>query len=156
MLRLTKRSEYGLMALAFLAAQEPGVYTSVREIVSRLGTPRRLLAEVLKALSQAKVVEATRGPGGGYRMRTPAEELSLSRVIAILEGPVNVARCASEDGCDFQEICTIQEGIAQVADRIKRVLDGYTLADIVRAGSGAAPVLDQLSDPASHQDRSVA
>ncbi len=132
MLRLTKRSEYGLMALAYLAAR-PGVYCSVREIVARLGTPRRLLAEVLKALSQAKVVEATRGPGGGYRLKRPAEELSLTLVISILEGPVQVARCASDHGCDFQDICTIQDGIGEVASKIQTVLDGYTLADIVRA-----------------------
>ncbi len=132
MLRLTKRSEYGLMALAYLASK-PGVYCSVREIVARLGTPRRLLAEVLKALSQAKVVEATRGPGGGYRLKQPAESLSLTMVISILEGPVQVARCASDNGCDFQEICTIQDGIGQVAAQIQKVLDGYTLADICRA-----------------------
>ncbi|MBC8329067.1 MAG: Rrf2 family transcriptional regulator [Planctomycetes bacterium] len=132
MLRLTKRSEYGLMALAYLAAR-PGVYCSVREIVARLGTPRRLLAEVLKALSQAKVVEATRGPGGGYRLKRPAEELSLTLVISILEGPIQVARCASDNGCDFQDICTIQEGIGEVAAKIQTVLDAYTLADVVRA-----------------------
>ena len=135
MLRLTKRSEYGLMALAYLAAR-PGVYSSVREIVARLGTPRRLLAEVLKSLSQAKVVEATRGPGGGYRLKEPAEELSLTMVISILEGPIQVARCASENGCDFQDICTIQEGIGEVASKIQTVLDGYTLADIVQARTG--------------------
>ena len=57
MLRLTKRSEYGLMALAFMA-QSGQAYTSVREIVSELGIPRRLLAEVLKDLSHAEIVEA--------------------------------------------------------------------------------------------------
>lgn len=147
MLRLTKRSEYGLMALAYLAAR-PGTYCSVREIVARLGTPRRLLAEVLKALSQAKLVEATRGPGGGYRLRLPADELSLSLVIGILEGPIQVARCSSDGGCDFQAICTIQDGIGEVAGRIMEVLEAYTLGDICRAGANGACGERSVSQPA--------
>ncbi len=129
MLRLTKRSEYGLMALAFMA-QSGQAYTSVREIVAKLRIPRRLLAEVLKDLSRAEIVEAVRGPGGGYRLTNPADQLSLAKVVEILEGSVTVAKCADGGRCDFSPSCTIQAGINLVATRVKSVLDDFTLAEL--------------------------
>ena len=59
MLRLTRRSEYGLMAMAYLAGQTPS-FTSVREIGDHLAIPRRLLAEVLKDLARGGIVKAWR------------------------------------------------------------------------------------------------
>lgn len=144
MLRLTKRSEYGLMALAFMAQSGPA-YTSVRSIVSDLGIPRRLLAEVLKDLSRANLVEAVRGPGGGYRLTTSPEELSLARVVEILEGPVKVAECADGGRCDLSPSCTIQNGIHVVAERIKSVLDTYSLAEL----AGAEETKPSGSEPAA-------
>jgi Rrf2 family protein len=106
MLRLTRRSEYGLMALAFLASR-PGAYCSVREIVEELKMPKRLLAEVLKELSRAQVVEATRGPGGGYRLLNPAEDIPLARIVEVLEGPVAMTDCMA-DHCELEASCIIQ------------------------------------------------
>ena len=77
MLRFTRRSEYGMMALVFLARSRKGC-CSVREIHGELGVPRRLLAEVLKALCKVEIVEGIRGPGGGYRLREDPYSISLS------------------------------------------------------------------------------
>jgi Rrf2 family protein len=146
MLRLTKRSEYGLMALAFMA-QSGRDYTSVREIVSELGIPRRLLAEVLKDLSHAEIVEAVRGPGGGYRLTNPADQLSLARVVEVLEGVGTVAKCADGGRCDLSPSCTIQEGINLVAQRVKAVLSDFTLAELsdCSSPSGAAKAPTQTT-----------
>ena len=99
MLRLTRRSEYGLMALAYLASR-PGEYCSVREIVEELKLPKRLLAEVLKDLSRAELLEATRGPGGGYRLTQPAERLVAATATARV----------AEHGChsSFRYFCCLE------------------------------------------------
>jgi len=129
MLRLTRRSEYGLMALAFLASR-PGEYCSVREIVDELKTPKRLLAEVLKDLSRSELLEATRGPGGGYRLLIPAESLSLARVVEILEGPVAMTDCMAHN-CDLEASCIIQSGIGRVTQSIRDVLTDITVAELL-------------------------
>jgi len=136
-LRLTKRSEYGLMALAYMA-QSGDAYTSVKSIVSDLGVPRRLLAEVLKELSRDNLVEAVRGPGGGYRLTQSPEDISLAHVVEILEGPVKVAECADGGRCDLSPSCTIQSGIHVVAQRIKSVLDTYSLAELAGSNQQAS------------------
>lgn len=119
------------MALAFLASR-PGAYCSVREIVEELKLPKRLLAEVLKDLSRAGTVEATRGPGGGYRLVRPAEELPLARVVEVLEGPVAMTDCMA-DSCELEASCIIQTGIGRVTRSIHSVLEGMTVAELLPA-----------------------
>lgn len=135
MLRLTRRSEYGLMALAFLARGHEQ-YTSVKTIVEDLRIPRRLLAEVLKDLSRARLVEAVRGPGGGYRLTMPAERLTLARAVEVLEGPSLVSDCADGGDCDMSASCSIQNGIHGVAKRIRAVLEDCSLADLAEGPDG--------------------
>lgn len=131
MLRLTRRSEYGLMALVFLAGRAPA-YTSVREIGDRLSVPRRLLAEVLKDLARGGLVEGARGPGGGYRLVGAPAALPLGRVVEVLEGPIHVADCSDGGSCEHEPVCIIQGGMRFVAGRIKKVLDQSTLADLLQ------------------------
>ena len=119
------------MALAFLASRR-GDFCSVREIVDALGLPKRLLAEVLKDLAKAKIVDATRGPGGGYRLVLDADELPLSKVVEILEGPVAMTDCMA-DRCDLEASCIIQSGISRVTRSIRGVLDDITVAELLPA-----------------------
>jgi Rrf2 family transcriptional regulator, nitric oxide-sensitive transcriptional repressor len=135
MLRLTRRSEYGLMALAYLASHPDG-FCSVREIVDDLKLPKRLLAEVLKDMSRAGLVDATRGPGGGYRLYSEPQTLPLSRVVEVLEGPVAIADCG--DDCSLQASCLIQGGLSQVTHSIRKVLDNMTVADLLKQSDTVA------------------
>lgn len=136
MLRLTRRSEYGLMAMAVLAGRDPA-FVSVREMSAHLSIPRRLLAEVLKELARGGLVEGARGPNGGYRLLPAAEALPLGRVVETLEGPIQVADCADGGDCEHLSGCAIQHGMRFVAGRIKQVLDQSTLADLVAAARAA-------------------
>ncbi len=139
MLRLTRRSEYGLMAMAYLAGRTPA-FTSVREIGDRLGIPRRLLAEVLKDLARGGMVEGARGPGGGYRLLGGADQIALGKVVEVLEGPIQVADCSDGGCCEHESACIIQTGMRFVASRIKNVLDESTLADLVHEAPAARGV----------------
>ena len=144
MLRLTRRSEYGLMALAYLA-RGGRQYTSVRAIVDSLRIPRRLLAEVLKDLSRAGLVEAVRGPGGGYRLTVDADDLSLAKVVEVLEGPALVSECSDGGACDLSTGCLIQSGIHGVARRIREVLEECSLADLAGDLTGPLPERERLA-----------
>lgn len=129
MLRFTRRSEYGMMALAFLA-RKPKAYCSVREIHGELGLPRRLLAEILKTLCQVQMVEGVRGPGGGYRLMVDPGTIPLSRVVEALDGTLRITECSKGGDCRWLEDCTIRGGMSQVAARIHGVLDEFTVAEV--------------------------
>ena len=92
MLQLTKRTEYGLIALIHLADRD-GEVVSVREIGEQYPVPRRLLAEVLKDLCNAGMLDSQRGAAGGYRLARPAEQITLGEVVAALEGEPALTSC---------------------------------------------------------------
>ena len=128
MLRLTRRSEYGLMALAFLG-QRDGYFGSVRHIVEELHIPKRLLAEVLKDLAREGLVESSRGPSGGYRLTNAPAEVTLAEVVIALEGPVHVSECDA-GACSLAPSCRIQNGIMRIGHEIQGVLQNHTIADM--------------------------
>ncbi len=80
MLSLTKKTEYGLMALIHLSC-DGSTFRSAREISDCCHIPLPLLMNVLKLLAQHRIVSSTRGARGGYKLIVPADQLSLARVI---------------------------------------------------------------------------
>jgi Rrf2 family protein len=132
-LRLTKKSEYGLMALAYMAGSNHS--TSAKDIVKELNMPRRLLTEVLKELSKEKVVTGTPGPGGGYKLQRPATEITLGEIVEVLEGPLSLVSCDGGGDCDRTPSCTIKSGVNKIADDIRGVLSSATLAEVAAGDS---------------------
>ena len=143
MLKLTKRTEYGLIALTHLARRR-GEVVPAREIGEQFPVPKRLLAEVLKDLSHAGLVESTRGARGGYALTRSPESISLGEVVSALEGAPQVSGCgdlglARHDGeCDVQAVCPIRSPLHRLKNKIWSLLDATTLGSI--AGGGAGPL----------------
>ncbi len=140
MLQLTKRTEYGLIALTDLASNE-GVQ-SVRSIGDRYPVPRRLLAEVLKQLQRSELVESYRGAQGGYTLSRPADEITLSEVIGALEGHPSLASCEAlgayvANSCSVESVCPIKSPIHALREGIWRMLEKTTLSDLARGPEAA-------------------
>jgi Rrf2 family protein len=137
MLKLTKRTEYGLIALTHLA-QRRGEVVPVREIGDRYPIPRRLLAEVLKDLCHANLVASTRGAHGGYALVRPAQELSLGEIVSALEGAPTVSSCGDEDllhgehSCDVHPVCPIRSPLEKIKDKIWQMMLTTSLASLAQ------------------------
>ncbi len=138
MLALTKKTSYGLIAMAHLARLGPDSVASAREIAELFGTPTSLLMNVLKELATAGYVESVRGAKGGYRLAARPEEINLADLIGAIERPVRQAECVTHVAGDSQE-CTLETmarcPIADPVHRVHRKLNDFlkkmTLADIV-------------------------
>lgn len=141
MLQLTKKTEYGLIALIHLADRE-GQVVSAREIAAHYPVPKRLMAEVLKELCQHELVHSTRGATGGYTLARPAFAITLGEVVRVLEGMPTLASCealgmfrADAGACDVEPVCPIKSPIQRVRGAIWTVLQETTLQDMSRAGA---------------------
>jgi Rrf2 family protein len=122
MLQLTKRTEYGLIALVHMADRE-GEFVSVREICDRYPVPKRLLAEVLKDLNRVAILESQRGALGGYALARSADAITLGEIVAALEGAPSLTSCESlgnyVDGeCEVESTCPIRSPIHRIRKRI--------------------------------------
>jgi Rrf2 family protein len=135
MLQLTKRTEYGLIALTHLAGKE-GEITSVREISDSYPIPKRLLAEVLKDLCRSSFVASHRGVRGGYSLARSPEAITIGEVVGVLEGHPTLASCEAlgahvSERCGVELVCPIKSPIHRLRRDIWELFERTTLRDLV-------------------------
>jgi Rrf2 family protein len=138
MLRLTKKADYGLMALKYLAEQ-PGQAggqgsesRSAKDIAEAYHIPPPLLAKILQTLTRAGLLVSHAGTNGGYALARPATDISAFEVIRAIDGPLFITSCITIHGaCDLAGTCTIKEPLRKVNDSIKELLSGIRVSDLV-------------------------
>ena len=87
-MRVTTRSRYAICALYDLAFHRLGQPAQAKEIAARQHIPLRFLERILQDLRKAGIVEARRGPRGGYALAKPPADVSLARVLDAVRGPL--------------------------------------------------------------------
>ncbi len=127
-MRLTARSEYGLLALIEIASGED-TPRSARELSERWDMPTKFLEQLLASLKRADVVRSVRGAHGGYVLARPASEISVLAVVEALEGPIAPSMCARESAACAQ---ARRAGAVwgRVSDAVRGVLASATLEDL--------------------------
>ena len=138
MLRLTKKADYGLMALKYLAEQAftPGAAhaQSAKDIADAYHIPPQLLAKILQTLARAGLLVSHAGTNGGYALARGASEITAFEVIRAIDGPLFITSCITIHGtCDLHGHCTIKEPLRKVNDSIRELLSGIRIADLIEA-----------------------
>lgn len=134
MFQLSKKVEYGLIALRHMAAQPLGKIFTAKEIAEEYAIPYELLAKVLQRLSRAGVILSTQGMRGGYSLVRRPQEIQLSFVIDIIEEEKpTITECIGNDPavCERYNHCTIREPLEKVQHNIRSVLEKLTLSEIL-------------------------
>jgi Rrf2 family protein len=139
MLKLTKKADYGLIALRHLAVKAPGGTATAKEIATAYGLPRPLLAKVLQKLSRSGFVTALPGSNGGYRLKRDPRTITALQVIRSLDGPVQLTSCLRpRGGCGQSGTCTVREPLRQVHESIMELLAGVTISGMSKDQSRRA------------------
>ncbi|MCC6397769.1 MAG: Rrf2 family transcriptional regulator [Bacteroidetes bacterium] len=134
MVRLSKRVEYGLIALRHIASQRGAEIVTAKEISDKYGIPFDLLAKVLQRLSKAGVIVSHQGVRGGYSLALDPRAVQVSTIIHAIEGTTPViAQCMSDGpaSCEVFDVCTIKSPLTKVQANIERAFMSMTLAEIV-------------------------
>lgn len=144
MLKLTKKADYGLIALKHLAVK--GRAASAKEIAETYRVPLPLLAKVLQKLGKSKLVLSEQGTNGGYRLARPAAEITTLDVIRTIDGPILLTACFTDHGdCDQHDSCNVKEPLRRVHEGILKLLESITIRDLARDElSDAPPQVTQL------------
>ena len=131
MLRLTKKADYGLMALKFLAERPERASQSAKDISDAYGVPPQLLAKILQRLTKVGLLRSHAGINGGYSLTRPASEISAFEVIHAIDGPLFITSCDTGlRQCDLHSSCTIKEPLRKVNDSITDLLKALSIADL--------------------------
>jgi Rrf2 family protein len=137
-MKLSKRGEYALRALIdFGIAHELGrPLLKIGELVEKERLPVKFLEQILTQLRGAGYIETKRGKAGGYFLAKPTKEISLGRVIRLIDGPLAPISCVSVTAyerctCPDEAHCGLRMLMLDVRNAIARILDRYVLADVV-------------------------
>jgi Rrf2 family protein len=149
-LQISRKIEYGLRAMLYLAAQPDGATVPFREIAERMNVPQEFLAKILKQLVREGLASSTRGAHGGYTLGRAASSISFLDVIEAMEGKVQVNLCSQHsNACDFGADCTMTE-VWQLGQA--RMLEVFRHARLDRLAmrSLKAPASDLVALAARH------
>jgi Rrf2 family protein len=131
MFKLSKKADYGLIAMKHLANHRQRHACSATEIAEEYGISGTLMAKVLQKLARQNLVTAKHGSTGGYQLAKAAEKISALEVITAIDGPVLITSCVTTHGnCDATERCSIKEPLRRVNESILRVLSTVTIAQL--------------------------
>lgn len=131
---ISTRGRYALRILADLAENENGGTVTLREAADRQEISEKYLESIVKDLVRGRLVEGTRGKGGGYRLAWPAEEIGVLEVLRLTEGTLAPVACLAEgsDPCPRAENCrtlSLWEGLDKA---VRDYLGGWTLRDLMK------------------------
>jgi FeS assembly SUF system regulator len=131
MMKLSKKADYGLIALKHLAIHNGHGSSSASDIaeVYRMSTP--LMAKVLQKLAKGGLVAARHGSSGGYTLARHPSEITALDVIKAIDGPLFITSCVTSHGeCDVSTTCSIREPLRRVNDSILGVLEKVTISQM--------------------------
>ena len=131
-LKISRKIDYGLRAMIFLASIPSGEIVPFREIARRMQIPEEFAAKILKTLSTKGLVKATRGKLGGYSLAKRMADISFLDVIEAVEGPVVVNLCLDRgDTCKLTPSCTMYSVWKEGQERMLEVYREATLDKLV-------------------------
>jgi len=131
MLKLTKKADYGLMAMKHLAEHADRGACSAKDVAESYGIPSEALAKILQRLVKAGLLVSQHGTNGGYTLARSPEKISAFEVIRAIDGPLFITSCITVRGeCDQTDRCTIREPLRRVNESIEQVLRGITIAEM--------------------------
>lgn len=137
MLKLTKKADYGLIALTHLAGLERNASSSAKEIAEAYGIPLPLLSKVLQRLARHGFLRSEHGTNGGYRLAKAPEKISALEVIRLIDGPVILTHCFTDhQNCCISGKCTVRAPLKRVHEGILHLLDSTTIRDLCEPWGG--------------------
>jgi Rrf2 family protein len=156
-MRLSRRSEYGLRALIDLVRHGDGGQISLAALAHRNNLPPKFLEQIMAKLKRGGIVRTSLGSHGGYAMALDPAEISVGRVIRLLDGALAPLGCVSlryyePCSCPDEGTCALRDVMLDVRDNILEVLDRETLADLAaREGRGSLDPRSRHADALAGQ-----
>ena len=138
MLKLTKKADYGLIAVGHLAQHADLGACSAKDLAEMYGIPQEALAKILQRLARSKLLTSQHGTNGGYVLSRDPREISALEVIRAIEGPLFLTSCKSVKGCGTSLKCTVREPLQRVSRAMEEVLGRLSVWELCESAEEAA------------------
>jgi Rrf2 family protein len=133
---LSKKTQYAFQALSYMAQQKDNEPMLIAEIAKKKKIPLKFLENILLILRKDGILESKKGKGGGYYFKLKPKQVTLARVIRLLDGPIAPLSCVSLHfyerckNCD-EKHCGLHDMMVKVRDANLKILETKSIADLV-------------------------
>jgi Rrf2 family protein len=132
MIKLSKKVDYGLIALRHIAFEEEDRIVNAKHIAEEYNIPPELLAKILQKLAKQGLITGQNGPKGGYVLAKEPDQMTIGEVIKAIDGPVGLVDCSSGHSCAQLDKCTVRSPIERIQMSINQLLDSITIDEMNR------------------------
>src|SRR6476620_4627986 len=122
-MKLSTTTRYGVRAVFDIAYHNAGRPTQARDIARRQEVPLRYLEQIFQELRRARLVDAKRGPKGGYLLARKPEAITVGDVMRAVQGPIALLSAREDGKSSWPSIWT------EMGEKIGAVFDGVTVQD---------------------------
>lgn len=131
-MRLTLHTDYSLRVLIHAGVADGKVIT-INDIAKAFDISKQHLMKVVNNLSQKGYLDTVRGRGGGIRLSRPPRDINVGEVVRDTEETLAIVGCLEQRGyCPIQRVCELRGVLDEATQAFLAVLDGYTLADLIK------------------------
>lgn len=133
MLKFSKKVEYALISMLYMAKRESGELTTSRELSEHFNIPQELAGKVLQSLARTGCIASVQGVKGGYQLASAPELINLTAVITAVDGPIKVVNCVEEPGqcgCDQLRYCNMRNPMETIQSKLIEFFNAITLKDL--------------------------
>lgn len=131
MLHLTRKGDYAIRGMVYLAIMPGEQMSSLCEIATGVDVPSTILAKIFQQFGKHGLVRSYRGTGGGFLLGRSPEKITLLEIVEAVEGPITMNRCLmGKNMCDRETFCTVHPVWREVQDKMKDILSHVTLKDL--------------------------
>jgi Rrf2 family transcriptional regulator, nitric oxide-sensitive transcriptional repressor len=131
-MQLTLHTDYSLRVLIHVAIAD-GKLITINDIAKTFDISKQHLMKVVNNLGQKGYLDTVRGRGGGIRLRRPPHDINVGEVVRETEERLDVIGCLHQRGyCPIQRVCELRGVFHEATKAFLAVLDGYTLADLIK------------------------
>jgi len=156
--RLSTRGRYAVMAMADLAGEGRERPVTLADIATRQDISLSYLEQLFAKLRRGGIVRSVRGPGGGYRLANPTDQIRISDIILAVDEPIKTTRCqtGSSKGCaKHNSRCVTHDLWEELGRQIHIYLSSVTLADVVQKRVlGTSAAVQLLAEYSENSDTS--
>ncbi|MDV3238941.1 MAG: Fe-S cluster assembly transcriptional regulator IscR [Gammaproteobacteria bacterium] len=153
-MKLTTKGRYAVTAMLDLAFHCGAGPVKLAEISERQGISLSYLEQLFTRLRKEGLVASTRGPGGGYSLGRPSDQIAVADVIEAVDENVDTTRCGGLSNCHNDERCLTHELWTELSDQIRGFLSRITLRDLMARG-GVREVADRQDRAAGRHEHDV-
>jgi Rrf2 family iron-sulfur cluster assembly transcriptional regulator len=130
-MRLTTKGRYAVTAMLDLTVHGDSKTTSLASVSSRQSISLSYLEQLFARLRQAGLVVSVRGPGGGYRLNRPSNEIAIAEIVGAVNESLDTTHCKGKSDCQHGEVCLTHALWDELNGEIQRFLSCISLADLV-------------------------